>query len=304
MRIRAALAAGGVLAAALLSGCGGSSPGRAAAPPAPSPAGASPAGSSDRAFGQLEQRYGARLGVYAFDTGNGRELAYRADERFAFASTGKALAAGVLLGKASDAELAKRVTYRQEDVLSWAPVTSQHVADGMTVHDLLAAELDHSDNTAANLITAELGGPDAVQQALRALGDATTNVVRTEPTLNEATPGDARDTSTARQLATDLRQFALGTALPEARRRMLTDLLAANTTGDPYIRAGVPGGWRVGDKTGNAGYGTRNDIAVVWPAGDRAPLVVALLSERGTKDARSDDDLLANATGVAIAGLG
>jgi beta-lactamase class A len=44
------------------------------------------------------------------------------------------------------------------------------------------------------------------------------------------------------------------------------------------IRAGVPGGWVVGGRTGAAGYGTRNDIAVVWPP-NRPPIIgVAMMA--------------------------
>ncbi|KDN80976.1 beta-lactamase [Kitasatospora cheerisanensis KCTC 2395] len=238
--------------------------------------------------------------MYVLDTGSGREVAHRADERFAFASTSKALVGGALLRRASDADLERVVTYRQQDVLAWAPVTSQHLATGMKLRDLLAASLDHSDNTAANLVMAEVGGPAAVQQALRDLGDSTTDVSRTEPALNEAVPGDRRDTSTPRVLADDLRQYLLGDVLPPARRQLLTDLMLANTTGGPYIRAGVPAGWQVADRTGNGGYGTRNDLAVVWPGGGRKPLVVAVLSDRSRPDAPSNDTLLAEATEAAL----
>ncbi|MFJ1791726.1 class A beta-lactamase [Kitasatospora griseola] len=299
---RAALLATPLLAAALLAGCAHPSP----PAPRPDPPAASTASTASVAdsFQQLEQRFGARLGVYVLDTGSGREITHHADERFAFASTSKALAAGALLRHASDADLDKVVTYRQADVLKWAPVTSQHVDTGMTVRDLLAASLDHSDNTAANLVTAEVGGPAAVQQALRDLGDTTTHVDRTEPTLNETAPGDIRDTSTPRALAGDLRQYVLGDVLPAERRRLLTDLMLANTTGGPYIRAGVPAGWKVADRTGNADHGTRNDIAVAWPDGGRSPVVIVVLSDRVRPDAASDDELIARATEAALNALG
>ncbi|WP_404870302.1 class A beta-lactamase [Kitasatospora griseola] len=293
---RTALLAAPLLAAALLTGC-------AHPPPAPRPDPAAAAPVADP-FHQLEQRFGARLGVYVLDTGSGREITHHADERFAFASTSKALAAGALLRRASDADLEKVVTYRQADVLKWAPVTSKHVDTGITLRDLLAASLDHSDNTAANLVTAEVGGPAAVQQALRDLGDITTHVDRTEPTLNETAPGDTRDTSTPRALAADLRQYVLGDVLPADRRRLLTDLMLANTTGGPYIRAGVPAGWKVADRTGNADHGTRNDIAVAWPDGGRSPVVIVVLSDRARPDAASDDELIARATEAALNALG
>ncbi|MFD0396611.1 class A beta-lactamase [Kitasatospora sp. NPDC127121] len=305
-RPRTVLPAVALLAATLLSGCG--SAGLTSHATAGTPAAASSAmpaaDTTSASFKGLEQQFGARLGVYAVDTGSGREISYRADERFAFASTIKSLAAGALLRKASDAELDKVVAYRQEDVLSWAPITSQHVATGMKVRDLAAAAIQYSDNTAANLVMAELGGPAAVQQSLRDLGDQTTSVDRNEPTLNEATPGDTRDTSTPSAFAADLRRYALGDVLAEDRRRLLTDWLVGNTTGAPYIRAGVPTDWKVGDKTGNGGYGTRNDAAVAWPSGGRSPVVIVVLSDRGKADATSDDALIAQATKTVVGALG
>jgi beta-lactamase class A len=280
------------LALVSLCGCGGKAQPSAATV-------ASPAGTP---FTRIEHRYHARLGVYAVDTGTGRTVAYRADERFAYASTAKALTAGLLLKRATDAQLDQVVHYRRSDLLEWAPITSKHVRTGMRLRDLIAAALRYSDNTAANLVTARLGGPRAVQAALRGLGDTTTHVDRTEPTLNEATPGDIRDTSTPRVLGTDLRHFVLGNVLPGDRRTLLTGWLVTNTTGGPYIRAGVPAGWKVGDKTGNGGYGTRNDIAIIWPPGG-APIDIAVQSDRGAKNAASDDALIADATKAALAAL-
>ncbi|GAA2261109.1 class A beta-lactamase [Kitasatospora cystarginea] len=286
-----------LLAAALLTGC---APNDSHTPAPSRTAATTPAAES---FKQLEQRFGARLGVYVLDTGSGREVTYRADERFAFASTSKALAVGALLRHSSDADLDQVVAYRSEDLQKWAPITSKHVDTGMRLRELAAASLQYSDNTAANLVMDRLGGPDALQQELRGLGDTTTDVNRTEPTLNEATPGDPRDTSTPRVLAADLRRFVLGDILPDARRQLLTDWLLGNTTGAPYIRAGVPAGWKVGDKTGNGGYGTRNDIAVAWPDGGGSPVVIAVLSDRGRADATSDDALIARATKAALSTL-
>ena len=303
-RPRTALPAVALLAAALAVGCGhgtsGGTNAQAAAVPttATTSAGQSSAGSTDGAFKDLEQHFGARLGVYAVDTGSGREVAYRSDERFAFASTIKSLLTGALLRTASDQELDKVVTYRQDEVLTWAPITSRHVDTGMKVRDLAAAALEYSDNTAANLLMTELGGPETLQRTLRELGDPTTNVNRNEPTLNEATPGDPRD------FAADLRRYVLGDVLTEDRRRMLTDWMVGNTTGAPFIRAGVPVDWKIGDKTGNGGYGTRNDVAVAWPSGGRSPVVLVMMSDRGKADATSDDALIAEATKAVVTALG
>ncbi|TDO33103.1 beta-lactamase class A [Paractinoplanes brasiliensis] len=254
-------------------------------------------------FGELERRFGARLGVYALDTGNGRTVTHRADERFAHASTFKALLAAVLLRRLSDGDLRRVIRYTRADLLEWAPITEKHVKTGMTVDALIAAAVQHSDNTAANLLLRLTGGPEGVQRELRKIKDNTTDLSRYEPTLNTAVPGDKRDTSTPRALGADLRAFVLGDVLPAPRRQKLTDLLLGNTTGDTYIRAGVPSGWKVGDKTGSGGYGTRNDIAVVWPP-TGSPVIIAILSDRGRPDAPSADALIAEATRAVVTALG
>jgi beta-lactamase class A len=255
------------------------------------------------AFARLEREHAARLGVIATDTGTGRTVSYRAGERFAFASTSKALTAGLLLQRASDRDLRRVVRYRSSDLLEYAPVTRRHVGTGMTLRGLTIAALQQSDNTAANLVMRELGGPRGVERGLRALGDRTTEVERTEPTLNTAIPGERRDTTTPRAIARDLRAFVLGSALTPPRRTLLARWMVGNTTGDKYVRAGVPAGWVVADKTGSAGYGTRNDVAVVWPPQGR-PIVIAVLSDRRRDPARaSDDALIARATRTAVRAL-
>jgi beta-lactamase class A len=230
-----------------------------------------------RTLALLETRAAVRLGVSALDTGSGASVGYRADERFLLCSTAKALVVAAVLRR-SETEpglLDHVIDYGPSDVLAYAPVTSQHVADGMTVAALCDAAITVSDNTAANLLVGLLGGPAAVTAFARSLGDDLTRIDRLEPDLNVTSPGDQRDSSTPAQMAADLRALVLGDALNEASRQRLTDLLVANTTGGQTIRAGVPADWTVGDKTGSGAQGESNDLAVVWPP-RRAPLVIAV----------------------------
>ena len=92
--------------------------------------------------------------------------------------------------------------------------------------------------------------------------------------MNEARPGDPRDTTTPAAMVELLRRTVLGDALSAASREQLTAWLVANKTGDKRLRAGVPNGWRVGDKTGTGGNNATNDVGVLWPPG-RAPVIVA-----------------------------
>ncbi|MCY7856670.1 class A beta-lactamase [Bacillus sonorensis] len=254
------------------------------------------------AFAKLEDQFDARLGVYALDTGTNQTIAYRADERFAYASTHKALAVGALLQQKSITDLNQRITYTRDDLVNYNPITEKHVDTGMTLKELCDASIRYSDNTAGNLILKQIGGPDGFKKSLGKIGDKVTNPERFEPELNEVKPGETHDTSTPKALATSLKAFTIGDALPKEKRMMLIDWLKRNTTGDALIRAGVPKGWEVGDKTGAGSYGTRNDIAVIWPPkGD--PIVLAILSSRDQKDAEYDDKLIAQAAKEVIDAL-
>ncbi|MEV2245514.1 class A beta-lactamase [Streptomyces sp. NPDC049970] len=301
---RAALSTLAGLVAIPLTACDPAAP--AAAPPFPSGTAPSPSEAAEqhtvRQFRRLEEEFDARLGVYAVDTGSGLSVTHRSDERFAYASTCKALLAGALLAAHPLRRLDRRVRYAPGDLLPNSPVSGEHVHTGLSLRALCDAAIRFSDNTAANLLFRELGGPGGLQKALVALGDRTTRCDRYETDLSEAAPGDPRDTSTPRALAADLRAYVLGDVLDPEKRAVLTDWLKRNTTGDTLIRAGTPDGWTVGDKSGTGGYGTRNDIAVIWPP-DSPPITMAVLSRRHERGAKSQDALIARAAGVAFAAL-
>lgn len=292
-----------LVALAALAGCGGnSSPPSTSATPTASPSATHAPKVSTAAFRRLERRYDARLGVYAVDTGSGREVEHRADTRFPFASTFKALAAGAMLREYGLEGLSRKVEITQL-VNAYSPITEERVGTSMTLKALSSAAVRSSDNTAANLLLDELGGPKGLDAILEALGDDVTRMERPEPELNFWKPGEARDTSTPRALAGSLRAFVLGDALEAPERKQLTTWLRTNTTGDALIRAGVPDGWVVGDKTGTgATHGARNDIAVVWPP-DRDPIVMAIMSNRPDPDAEHDDALLAAAAAAVVDAL-
>ncbi|GGO19079.1 beta-lactamase [Micromonospora parathelypteridis] len=296
-RLAIAVAASTLVA---MTSCTPGDPAEVRTPSAEVPITPSPA--ADQEFQRLEKTFEARLGIYAVDTGTGRTMEYRADERFAYASTWKALAAAEVLDDTTDAELNRVVRYSAQDLVAHSPITEKHVAKGMSLRALADAAVRYSDNTAGNLLLRHLGGPQGFETKLREIGNTITDATRYETALNEATPGDKRDTSTARALADDLRAYTMGKALDPADRDLLRGWLRGNTTGGALVRAGVPAGWVVGDKTGTGGYGTRNDIAVIWPP-DRAPIVLAVLSSRDKKDATPDDALIAQATKVVVAQL-
>jgi beta-lactamase class A len=225
---------------------------------------------------EIEAKIGGRLGVAALDVASGRRLAWRADERFPMCSTFKAMAVAAVLKRvdAGQEQLDRFVRYTEADLLSYAPVTRPHVGEGgMKLGDLCAAAVELSDNTAANLILASLGGPAGWTSFVRSLGDGKSRLDRNEPTLNTCIPGDPRDTTTPASMIADLKAALLDGALSPASSRLLKSWMIAAQTGLTKLRAGLPASWTIGDKTGNNGGGTSNDIAVAWaPAG---PIVIA-----------------------------
>jgi beta-lactamase class A len=229
------------------------------------------------AFAKIEGESGGRLGVAVVDTSTGASAGHRADERFPMCSTFKLLAVAATLARvdAGKEQLARRVRFAASDVLSYAPITKQHVGgDGMSVGELCEAAVTMSDNTAANLIIASLGGPSALTQFARSLGDEVTRLDRIEPDLNEAQPGDPRDTTTPAAMAKNLQVLATDAALSAASRDHLIAWLVACKTGEAKLRAGLPKAWRVGDKTGSGGHGSSNDVALFW-RDERPPVIVA-----------------------------
>jgi beta-lactamase class A len=243
---------------------------------APSRLLAAAGGELQQGLAALEARHGGRLGAAMLDTASGRLVTHRGDERFPLCSTYKLLSAAFVLARVDRGEedLARRVVYSQAELVPYSPTTGQHVgAGGLSVAALCEAAMTLSDNTAANLLLDSFGGPPALTSYLRSLGDELTRLDRREPALNEAAPGDPRDTTTPVAMLETVRKTVLGTALSAASRAQLIAWMVANKTGDKRVRGGVPAGWRIGDKTGSGAHAVTNDVAVIWPPG-RPPLIV------------------------------
>lgn len=247
------------------------------------------------ALSALDARHGGRLGVFALDTGSGRTLGNRQDERFAMCSTFKLLLAAQVLAAvdAGRESLGRRLTWTPDALVSWSPVLEKHDgAEGLPVATLCEATLTISDNTAANLLLAEHGGPAGLTAWLRGIGDDTTRLDRNEPMLNEATPGDPRDTTTPAAMVATMKELLLGDVLSPASRERLAEWLVASRTGDKRLRAGLPG-WRVGDKTGTNNTGNSNDVGILWPPGGGAPILVAAYYAESTASPAERDAVLA-----------
>ncbi len=260
---------------------------------------------------ELERRTGGRLGVAVLDTQTGRRFAWRGDERFRMCSTIKMPLSAAILRRVDQGRerLDRKITYGRDVLMGNSPVVEQHVEDGMTIGALCDATITRSDNAAANLLFNALNNdneraPADLTRFLRAIGDQTTRSDRLEPELNTGTPDDPRDTTTPTAITDTWKTLLLGDALSPASRKQLTAWVVANKTGDKRLRAGLPRGWRVGDKTGNNGKDQTNDVAIAWPPG-RKPVLIASFHDRGSSDDDVRNAVLADvARAVVAAGFG
>lgn len=235
----------------------------------PSPAQGNP-------WGEIESLSGGRLGVAVLQA-DGSIEGHRLDERFPMCSTFKWLAAAHVLHRVDRGleRLDRRISYGREVLLPHSPVTQKHVGEGMTLGELCHATITTSDNAAGNLILSTYGGPQGLTSYARSLGDSVTRLDRWETELNEATPGDLRDTTSPRAMAHLLNATLLGGALSMRSREQLARWLEACETNGQRLRASLPAGWRMGSKTGGGGCGSTNDVGIFWPPG-RPPILVAV----------------------------
>ncbi|MEO1108804.1 MAG: class A beta-lactamase [Pseudomonadota bacterium] len=235
-----------------------------------------------------ERELDARIGVLLYEVGSGLEVAYRANERFAMSSTFKPLLCGAILAgvDAGTQALSERVTYQSSDLVDYSPVTSKHVETGMTVGDLCKATITISDNTAANLLLQRIGGPSELTSFLRTTGDSITRLDRRETALNQATPGDPRDTTTPRAILETLERLLDGTRLSPASAAQLRQWMIEDQVADELIRPHVPEGWTIGDKTGAGGHGNRAIIAFLQTPEPGTYLAAIYLTETSASFAK------------------
>ena len=250
----------------------------------------------------LEAKSGGRLGVAALDTGSGRYVGHRSDERFGLCSTFKLPLAAVVLWEAERGNLwlDRVVALVPEDMVSGSPVTGAKLGATMSIRDLARATQTTSDNMAANLLLRELGGPARFTALLRKSGDKVTRVDRTEPMMNFVLKGEIRDTTSPRAMAETVGRFLTGGFLSAPARDMLVEWMVETRTGARRLRAGFPPDWKAGDKTGTglaAGMVAKtNDVAIVWPGSGGPPVIVAAYldsASEGSAMSPADEAVLA-----------
>jgi beta-lactamase class A len=259
---------------------------------------------------ELERRSGGRLGAAFLVPSTGATIAYRGGERFGMASSFKLVLAAVILREADQGRLSltTQLPISRSDLLGNSPMVEENLARGqMTIQALAEAAQRTSDNAATNILLRHLGGPEAFTAKLRELGDTTTRLDRYEPEMMVVAPGDQRDTTTPDAMAATLAKILTTEWLSPRSNALLTEWMVATRTGLKRIRAGLPGDWKAGDKTGT-GMGEAppvpdryNDIAITWPP-TRPPLIITAYYESPVRsETMRDEDMAVLAQVGAVA---
>jgi beta-lactamase class A len=243
---------------------------------------AAPAGAAS--LRSIQKRIGGRLGVHVLDSQSGKRLAFDDDKRFAMASTFKVPLAAALLWQVDHGAfpLSMTLPIAKKDVLSNSPIVEARIGTGtseMTVRDLCAAAVTYSDNAAANVLLAGIGGPEGLTRFIRSIGDQTTRFDRTELELNSNQFGDPRDTTTPRAMADTMLKIFTQDVLSLGSRALLIEWMSASRIGLDRVRAGLPKGWAAGDKPGTGPNGAYNDLVITWPPKRRPIMIAVYMSE-------------------------
>lgn len=247
---------------------------------------------------------GAIVGVAFRDLGSGNELFVNADESFHAASTMKV---PVMIEAFRQID-AGRLRLDQEillvnqfgSIVDGSPYsldprddsdsTLYHrIGERVSVHELLDRMITRSSNLATNAVIAIVGAERANATA-RALGARRMNVLRgVEDT--KAYEAGRNNTTSARDLAALLAALERGDAAAAASIDSMRAILLRQEFND-RIPAGLPPGTRVAHKTGEI-TAVAHDAAIVYPAGNRAPYVLVVLT-RGIRDTKLSAALAAD----------
>jgi beta-lactamase class A len=248
---------------------------------------------------KLEKKYQSKLGVYAIDTANGNVVAYKEQQAFPFESTFKFMTVAALLYKMEHTKQKTNfVSMRLKDLVPWSPVSALYIGKKVSLDTLAMAALTYSDNGAINAILNQMGGVKPINQFARGIGNNSFNLEHYEIKLN-SNPTKKQDSSTPKDMALSIQKVLLGNVLSKNNQGKIINWMKSSTTGYKRIRAGIPLGWSVADKTGSGSFGVANDIGIAWMPACR-PIVLSIYSNSANANTKPNDALVAEATQVIM----
>jgi beta-lactamase class A len=263
--------------------------------------------------------------------GTGPRVLVNADQQFPMASTFKVPIAGTVLSQVDNGRLKldqlvpvdPNMMVESEGLAE----TFHHPGVSVSVENLLELMLTVSDNTATDTLEKLVGGPAVVTQWVRSQGITGLRVdrdtaglirdfyglpsgpsfpasleagLKANPSLEDKGDkpdpkfdNDPQDTSTPTAMAQLLQRIYTGKALSPASTNLLREIQERNTTGKARIRARLPEGTVVAEKTGTIG-GTVNNVGVITLPGNAGKLIVAVFIKKSSKPVEDRERVIAD----------
>jgi beta-lactamase class A len=238
---------------------------------------------------EQESNLNAKIAVSIYDMNKKNVWSYRKTYPMPIMSTFKTLACANVLYRSDRGllDLNKEIEITKKDILkdSWSPVLEKKAGQKMTIKKLCDAMMMQSDNSAANIILKEIGGPKKLTAFIKSQGFGKTNITRYEPFLNDVKKGTRKDTTTSREMVRILKKLLYDKKpLSENSRKQLLTWLEQNKVSGSLLRSIVPQSYFIADRTGGA-KGARAINAVVWNETSK-PVIIAIYIAESKADMR------------------
>lgn len=232
-----------------------------------------------------------QLSFYALEIETGNALSMLGDTAMPMQSTYKFPLALAVLQRCEREQLSLEtpVSVFPSDLIedTWSPMRDSLGTKGYTlpIKALLYFVTATSDNIACDVLFRFCGGPAAVDSFLAAKGFPAIEIRNTEVELHENWRRQYQNTTSPQMMSLLLQAFFQQKILNRAHTDFLYQLMKGNKTGDARLRAGLPPGTEVADKTGTCypkdGPGTVNDVGIITlPNGNHLAMSVYITNAR------------------------
>lgn len=236
------------------------------------------------------EKEGWKVGLSILYSDNS-SVSINGDQRFPLDSTVKSIACANVLAKvdAKKISLNHSMIVTEKNIVTYSPVAKNYINKPFTLEKACEAANEYSDNTGANFAILSGGGPEGLTAFMRLIGDTVTRSDRYEPELTINPVDDLRDTTTPNAMSLSIKNILTGDVLSNASKDQLKKWMINNKVADNMLRASLPKGWEIADRSGASDYGIRGITSMVW-SNNHEPVFISIYVRKGDSslDERSE----------------
>lgn len=232
-----------------------------------------------------------RVGVACSLPGKALDCGYNASAAFPMQSVYKLPISMAMLHAVEQGRftLAENLRFLPSDLIStdqYSPLRDAHPHGNVDVpvQELIRAAIVDSDGVASDILMRSLGGPAAVDAYVRSLGISGIVIRDTEKTLGRDVALENRNFARPRAMVGLLRMLADRSPLSPEHTQLVLGYMNSTHTGDRRLKALLPPGTPVADKTGTSGSGRKftnatNDVGLITLADGRKLAVAVFVAD-------------------------